>query len=185
MKRKIVNYDVIGFKSDDDGNTKQVVRKLKFEIDVDESPLLSEEDYYCVVQPKGSYVFVGENTDGEVLVEKSGEVVFTKDIIDEIVADQRKVGENAEVKVYTLKNILSTNFYYNKDDKRIFNNYYNIQIINVESIPSNILEIISKLELLSNVYFGIVWDDINDVDSINKIDEMIEENFIFTEEIEP
>jgi len=168
MKREIVNYNVIGFKSDNDGNRKLIVSKITF--DVDEMPILSENDYYCVKV---------ETADGELIVKKSGEYVFDKDQIDKIVADQKKVDENAEVKVHTLKKISYTNFYYDKDNKMIFNNYFNIHLINVENIPSNIAEITSKLNLLSNVY-GSIWIDINDS---SKLDEMIEENFIIEEEI--
>lgn len=164
MKREIVDYEVRGIKEVGD-NIKQVVRKQTFEVDVDEMPILSENDYYCVTV---------ETSDGEVIVKKSGEYVFDKDQIDEIVSDQKKVDENAEVKVHTLKKISYTNFYYDKDNKMIFNNYFNIHIANVENIPSNIAEITSKLNLLSNVY-GDIWMDINDS---SKIDILIKENFI-------
>lgn len=164
MKREIVDYEVRGIKEVGD-DIKRVARKITFEVDVDEMSILSENDYYCVTI---------ETTDGEVIVEKSGQYVFDKDQIDEIVSDQRKVDENAEVKVHTLKNISYTNFYFDKDNKMIFNNYFNIHIANVENIPSNIAEITSKLNLLSNVYGDIRMD----IKYSSKIDEMIEENFI-------
>jgi hypothetical protein len=180
MKREIVDYEVRGFKEVGD-DIKQVARKLTFE--VDEMPILSEEDYYCVVHPKGTYMSIGEDTD-ELFLEKSGEHIFTKDQIDEIVAEEqrrvnelfarRKTNENAEVKVYTLKKILSTDFYYSKDNKMIFNNYFTIQIKNIENLPSNILEIFNKLNLLLNVFVGIIMDDID----VNLIDKLIKKNFI-------
>ena len=170
MKRKIVDYEVRGFKSDDDGKKKSVVRKIIAEVDTNETTFFSEEDYYCVTV---------ECTDGEIMVEKYGECVFTKDIIDEIVADQRKVDKNAVVKVHTLKKFRFYDYYYDKDEKMIFNNYFNIQIKNVENIPSNIDEIIAKLRLLTLVY-GTIW--IDDINEIYKIDEMMEENFIIEEE---
>lgn len=169
MKRKMVDYEVRGVKADENDEIKEVVRKITFEVDADETTLLSEEDYYCVTV---------ECTDGEIMVEKSGECVFNKDIVNDIVADQRKVDKNVVVKVHTLKKISFSDYYYDKEEKFIFNNWYNVRIMNVESIPSNIHEIINKLRLVSLKY-GLICVDINE---IYKIDEMIEENFIIEEE---